>query len=37
VLLVARDEAQVEFAPASGWSLERIELEDAAASPVAAH
>ena len=33
VLLVARDEQQVEFAPSSGWSLERIRLEDAAASP----
>ena len=33
VLLVARDEQQVEFAPSSGWSLERVRLEDAAASP----
>jgi len=34
VLLVARDEQQVEFAPASGWSLERVPLGDAAAVPV---
>jgi hypothetical protein len=35
VLLVARDEQQVEFAPSSGWSLERIRLDDAAATPIA--
>jgi len=29
VLLVSRDEAQVEFAPGSGWSIERIRLADA--------
>jgi hypothetical protein len=35
VLLVARDEPQVDFAPASGWSLERVRLEDAGATPIA--
>jgi hypothetical protein len=34
VLLVSRDEPQVEFAPGSGWSVERIRLEDAGAAPV---
>jgi len=29
VLLVSRDELQVEFAPGSGWSVERIRLADA--------
>ena len=35
VLLVARDEQPVELAPATGWSVERISLEDAAAIPAA--
>lgn len=29
VLLVSRDEPQVEFAPDSGWSVERVRLADA--------
>jgi len=29
VLLVSRDEPQVEFAPGSGWSVERVRLADA--------
>jgi hypothetical protein len=29
VLLVSRDEPQVEFAPDSGWSVERVRLEEA--------
>jgi hypothetical protein len=36
VLLVSRDEPQVELAPDSGWSIERIRLEDATVTPVAA-
>ncbi len=36
VLLVAREEQQVEFAPASGWSLEHVWLEDAGTLPIAA-
>jgi len=35
VLLVARDEPRVELAPASGWWLERVRLEDAGAAPAA--
>jgi hypothetical protein len=35
VLLVAREEAQIDFAPTSGWSLEHVRLEDPAAAPVA--
>jgi hypothetical protein len=35
VLLVARDEQPVDLAPATGWSVERISLEDAAAIPAA--
>jgi hypothetical protein len=35
VLLVAHEQAEVEFASASGWSLERVSLGDAAAKPVA--
>jgi hypothetical protein len=36
LLLVSRDEPQVEFAPGSGWSVERIRLEDSGVTPVAA-
>jgi hypothetical protein len=36
VLLVSRDAADVELAPESGWSVERVRLGDAQATPVAA-
>ncbi len=36
VLLVSRDEPQVEFAPGSGWSVERVRLADAGGPPVRA-
>jgi hypothetical protein len=35
VLLVSREEPQVELAEASGWSLERVRFDDAGATPVA--
>ncbi|HTO47429.1 MAG TPA: hypothetical protein VML91_07300 [Burkholderiales bacterium] len=35
VLLVARDEQQLEFSQATGWTLERVRLEGAAAAPIA--
>ena len=36
VLLVSRDETQIELSNASGWSLERVGLEDATVTPLAA-
>jgi hypothetical protein len=35
VLLVARDEGQVAFAPGSGWSVERIRLPEMDVTPAA--
>jgi hypothetical protein len=35
VLLVARDAAQVAFAPGSGWTIERVPLADLDVSPAA--
>lgn len=36
VLLVSRDEPQMEFAPDSGWSVERVRLDGTGLVPVAA-